>query len=183
MTLTPRIARVAFSAALALLGIGAAIGGWGYGVTQENGQVGAGFLPVALGVLMAVLAGADALLGLRLREQRPREELGDLGAEVELASIDHVDEAPDVDALGRTQRQRNRMLVVVAALLLGALMLVPLLGLLISLGLLMLAVAIGVERRPVLSSVLITVIVVGVFHLVFGVLLRVPLPTGVIGLI
>ena len=49
MTLTPRIARAAFSAALALLGIAAAIGGWGYGVTQDNGQVGAGFLPVALG--------------------------------------------------------------------------------------------------------------------------------------
>ena len=184
MTLTPRIARAAFSAALALLGIAAAIGGWGYGVTQDNGQVGAGFLPLALGIIMALLAGADIVLTLLQREEhRPIDELGTLGAEVDAAAIDHAAEAPDIDALGRTQRQRNRMLAIVAAMLLGALLLVPVLGLLLSLGVLMLAVAIGVERRPILSSTIITVVAVGAFHLVFGVLLRVPLPTGMIGLI
>ena len=76
MTLTPRIARAAFSAALALLGIAAAIGGWGYGVTQDNGQVGAGFLPVALGIIMALLAVADIVLTLLQREEhRPIDEL------------------------------------------------------------------------------------------------------------
>ncbi len=183
MTLTPRIARAAFSAALALLGIAAAVIASGYGVTQDNGQVGAGFLPVALGAIMALLAGADVVMALREREERAPDEGGSLAAEVDAAAIDHVAESPDVDALGRTQRQRNRMLVIVAAMLLGALLLVPVLGLLLSLGALMLAVAIGVERRPVVSSTIVTVVVVGAFHLVFGVLLRVPLPTGLIGLI
>lgn len=183
MTLTPRIARVAFSAALALLGIGAAIGGWGYGVTQDNGQVGAGFLPLALGVIMALLAGADVAMALRQRDPRPVDQLSALAAEVDAAAIDHVAETPDIDALGRSQKQRNRMLVIVGAMLLGAMLLVPVLGLLLSLGLLMVTVAIVVERRPILSSVIITAVAVGVFHLVFGVLLRVPLPTGLIGFI
>ena len=184
MTLTPRIARAAFSAALALLGIAAAIGGWGYGVTQDNGQVGAGFLPVALGIIMALLAGADIVLTLLQREEhRPIDELGTLGAEVDAAAIDHAAEAPDIDALGRTQRQRNRMLAIVAAMLLGALLLVPVLGLLLSLGLLMVVIATVVERRNLIPSLLVSAITVGVFHLVFAVLLRLPMPTGMIGLI
>lgn len=184
MTFSPRIARAAFSAALALLGVAAAIGGWGYGVAQDNGQIGAGFLPVVLGVLMAVLGGIDATMTMLRREPtRALDELGTLGAEVDAAAIDTVAEAPDVDVLGRTQRQRNRMLVTVAGMLLVAVLLVPVLGLLLSLGLLMLAVAIVVERRGILASVIVTVVTVGVFHLVFGVLLRVPLPTGLIGFI
>ena len=89
----------------------------------------------------------------------------------------------DIDALGRSQRQRNRMLLVVGGMLLGALLLVPVLGLLISLGVLMLTIAIVVERRPIISSVIVSVVAVGIVHLIFGVLLNVPLPTGLIGLI
>lgn len=184
MTLSPRIARAAFSAALALLGAAAAIGGWGYGVAQDNGQIGPGFLPVALGVLMVVLGGTDTAMTLVRREPTsPLAELGTLGAEVDAAAIDTVEESPDVDALGRDQRQRNRMLATVSAMLLVAVLLVPVLGLLLSLGLLMLAVAIVVERRGVVASLIVTVVTVGVFHLVFGVLLNVPLPTGLIGFI
>ena len=75
------------------------------------------------------------------------------------------------------------MLATVSAMLLVAVLLVPLLGLLLSLGLLMLAVAIVVERRGIVPSLIVTVVTVGVFHLVFGVLLNVPLPTGLIGFI
>ena len=183
MTLSPRIARAAFSAALALLGVAAAIGGWGYGVTQDNGQVGAGFLPLALGVIMALLAGVDVAMTLLQREpSRPLDELGTLAEEVE-SVVDTVEESPDVDALGRTQRQRNRMLAVVIGLLLVALLLIPVLGLLISLGLLMVVIATVVERRNLIPSLLVSAITVGVFHLVFAVLLRLPMPTGLIGLI
>ncbi|WP_206446111.1 tripartite tricarboxylate transporter TctB family protein [Agrococcus sp. KRD186] len=183
MTLSPRIARAAFSAALALLGVAAAIGGWGYGVTQDNGQVGAGFLPLALGVLMILLAGADVVMTLMRREPSSSlDELGTLAEEVE-AVIDTVEESPDIDALGRTQRQRNRMLVAVVALLLVALLLIPVLGLLISLGLLMVVIATVVERRNLIPSIIVSAVTIGVFHLVFAVLLRLPMPTGMIGLI
>ncbi|MFA4841077.1 MAG: tripartite tricarboxylate transporter TctB family protein [Agrococcus sp.] len=183
MTISPRIARAAFSAALALLGLAAAIGGWGYGVAQDNGQIGPGFLPVTLGILMAVLGGIDVVLTLLRREpMNVIDELDVLGTEVD-AAIDTVEESPDIDALGRTQRQRNRMLATVAGMLLVAVLLVPVTGLLLALGLLMLAVAIFVERRSIIASVLVTAVTVGVFHLVFGVLLRVPLPTGLIGFI
>lgn len=183
MTLSPRIARAAFSAALALLGVAAAIGGWGYGVTQDNGQVGAGFLPLALGTIMALLAGVDVVTTLLQREpSRPLDELGTLAQEVEMV-VDTVAESPDIDALGRTQRQRNRMLIVVIGLLLVALLLIPVLGLLISLGLLMVIIATLVERRNLIPSLLVSAVTIGVFHLVFAVLLRLPMPTGAIGLI
>jgi putative tricarboxylic transport membrane protein len=184
VTFSPRIARAAFSAALALLGLAAAIGGWGYGVAQDNGQIGPGFLPVVLGILMVVLGGIDVVMTMLRREPvNVIDQLDSLGTQVDAAAIDTVEESPDIDALGRSQRQRNRMLATVSAMLLAAVMLVPLLGLLLSLGLLMLAIAIFVERRGVISSVIVTVVTVGVFHLVFGVLLRVPLPTGMIGFI
>nr|WP_274606962.1 tripartite tricarboxylate transporter TctB family protein [Agrococcus sp. KRD186] len=168
---------------MALLGVAAAIGGWGYGVTQDNGQVGAGFLPLALGVLMILLAGADVVMTLMRREPSSSlDELGTLAEEVE-AVIDTVEESPDIDALGRTQRQRNRMLVAVVALLLVALLLIPVLGLLISLGLLMVVIATVVERRNLIPSIIVSAVTIGVFHLVFAVLLRLPMPTGMIGLI
>ena len=52
MTLSPVTVRAAFNAALAVVGAAAAIGGASYGITQENGQIGAGFLPVILGSLL-----------------------------------------------------------------------------------------------------------------------------------
>ena len=184
MTLSPRIARAALSAALARLGVGAALGGWGYGVTQDNGQIGAGFLPFALGIVMALLAAVDVAAILRRREpQGLAEELTGVEHEADAAAIDTVAEAPDIDALGRSQRQRNRMLAIVAGMLIAALLLVPVLGLLISLGLLIVAIATVVERRGIIPSLLVAAVSVGVIHLVFAVLLKVPMPTGLIGLI
>ena len=39
-----------------------------------------------------------------------------------------------------------------------------------------------VERRKLLPSILVAVIALGVAYLVFGVLLRVPLPQGLLGI-
>ncbi|MGM1028455.1 MAG: tripartite tricarboxylate transporter TctB family protein [Actinomycetota bacterium] len=184
MTLSPRIARAAFSAALVLLGVAAAIGGWGYGVAQENGQIGAGFLPLVLGIVVALLAAVDtATILLRREPSHTAEQLTGVEDEANAAAIDTVEEASDIDALGRTGKQRNRMLAIVAGMLIVALLLVPVLGLLLSLGALMIAIAIVVERRPIVSSIIVSVIAVGVIHLVFSVLLRVPMPTGLLGLI
>lgn len=184
MKLSPVTAKAAFSAVLAVVGVAAAIGGVSYGMVQENGQIGAGFLPAVLGIALAILAGVDVVQTLRRREPpNIAEELTGVEAEADAAAIDTVAEAPDVDSLGRTQRQRNRMLAMVIAMLFVALLLVPVLGLLLSLGLLVVAISTIVERRRILPALLVGVIAVGVIHLVFAELLGVPMPTGLIGLI
>ena len=68
MKLTPVTAKAAFSAVLAVVGVAAAIGGWAYGVLQENGQIGAGFLPFILGIALAALATVDVVQTLTRRE-------------------------------------------------------------------------------------------------------------------
>lgn len=184
MTLTPVTAKAAFSAVLAVAGAAAAIVGAGYGVTQENGQIGAGFLPVVLGSALALLGAIDVVQMLRRREPADQaEELTGVEAEADAAAVDTVAETPDIDALGRTQRQRNRMLAIVLGMGFVALLLVPVLGLLISLGLLVVTISTVVERRGILPALLIGAIAVGVIHVVFAGLLGVPMPTGLIGLI
>ncbi|WP_448002498.1 tripartite tricarboxylate transporter TctB family protein [Agromyces bauzanensis] len=177
-------AKAAFSAVLAVVGVAAAVGGAGYGITQENGQIGAGFLPFVLGIALAALAAIDVTQTLRRREPaNPAEELTGVEAVADAAAIDTVAEAPDIDALGRTQRQRNRMLAIVLGMTLVALLLVPVLGLLLSLGALVVAISTLVERRRILPALLIGAVAVGVIHVVFAELLGVPMPTGLIGLI
>ena len=184
MKLTPVTAKAAFSAVLAVVGVAAAIGGWAYGVLQENGQIGAGFLPFILGIALAALATVDVVQTLTRREPvNIAEELTGVEAEADAAAIDTVAEAPDVDSLGRTQRQRNRMLVMVIGMLFVALLLVPVLGLVLSLGLLVVAISTIVERRHILPALLVGAVAVGVIHLVFAELLGVPMPTGLIGFI
>lgn len=166
--MSPRIARVAASGVLVVVGAVAALIGSGYGFTTDNGQIGAGFMPVVLGVVMAVLAVVDVVATLR----RPPD--ADAGAGTEQS---------DIDVLGRSQRQRNGMLALVVGLLFLALLLVPVTGLLIALGLLVVAIATIVERRHILAALLVGAIAVAVVHVVFAVLLKVPMPTGLIGLI
>lgn len=60
------------------------------------------------------------------------------------------------------------------------LLLVPLLGLILSLMLLVSVLTIGVERMPAVPSLLITAAAGAVAYLVFIVTLRVPLPMGVL---
>lgn len=168
--MSPRIARVAASGVLVVVGAVAALIGSGYGFTTDNGQIGAGFMPVVLGVVMAVLAVVDVVATLR----RPPDADAGAGAGTEES---------DIDVLGRSQRQRNGMLALVVGLLFLALLLVPVTGLLIALGLLVVAIATIVERRHILAALLVGAIAIAVVHVVFAVLLKVPMPTGLIGLI
>ena len=75
------------------------------------------------------------------------------------------------------------MLAIVLGMTFVALLLVPVLGLLISLGLLVVAISTVVERRHILPSLLVGAVTVGLIHVVFAELLGVPMPTGLIGLI
>jgi len=70
----------------------------------------------------------------------------------------------------------------VFALLLLAILAVAGLGFLVSFGLFVLVVSVGVERRKPVTSLLIAVGACVLIYLVFELFLRVPLPTGLLGI-
>lgn len=181
MTAVARVA-VASSILLALIGIGAVIGGIGYGVIEEDGLIGPGFLPTMAGGLVAIFAIGDVVGRLRAKPSMSEAELI-LGAEADAVLEEEVAAESDIDIFGRTQKQRTRMLVAVLAILIATLLLVPLLGFIVSFGLMLLSIAIFVEKRKWLPALAVTAAALAVTYLIFVVLLRVPLPQGLIGII
>lgn len=198
---------LAASIVLAVLGVAAVLGGLTYGITVEGGEIGPGFLPVMSGGLVAAFALLDLVGRLRRRDDVPTQaELildtvdrsgaddrgdsplhptGDPGAATTSTQSVHtvVWEEGEVDIFGRTQSQRNRMLAVVVGLVVATLLAVQLVGFLVAFVLLLVVIAVFVERRPVLPAVLVALAAGAVTYGVFVVLLRVPLPQGLLGII
>lgn len=185
-SITLKAAGIAFTAILAVIGAGAVLAALGYGMFSDDGRIGAGFLPVVAGGLVTVLAVVDIIGRLR-RRTRPHHdaELALDTESIESLALDHELEpaASDVDIFGRTQKQRNTMLLAVAGILLVTVLLVGVVGFILAFGLMLFVIAVVIEKRKALPSLIVTVIALGVAWLVFGVLLRVPLPQGLIGLI
>lgn len=182
-TLTHR-AGIAWDAVLGLIGIYAVVSGFGYQVLQENGEIGPGFLPAVAGGLVALFAAIDLVNKLR---RTPEHDVYDddaaLIGDTAAITLREEMEPTDVDIFGRTQRQRNRMLLAVLGIIIATVALVPLLGFLISFGLMLIACAVAVERRKWLPSLIVTVVALSATYLIFVVVLRVPLPQGLLGLI
>jgi putative tricarboxylic transport membrane protein len=193
------------SVVLAVIGVAAVLGGLGYGVTVEDGEIGPGFLPVLSGGLVAVFAILDVVGRLRRRSDLPTQAeliLDTVGDDYENDDLrDTVHPANDpgaaststqsintlkresVDIFGRTQKQRNRMLAVVIGLVILTLLAVQVVGFLIAFVLLLFVVAVFVERRSLLPSALVALAAGAVTYGIFVVLLRVPLPQGFLGII
>ena len=148
--------------------VGAAVFGtsFGYGILGEEGRVGPGLLPMVAGLLLLLLSGGQLLVRLRHRRADGHHPAADEAG---------------VDVFGRTEAQRVRQLWIVVAALPVAVLLVPLLGFLVALGLLVLFVAAVVERRPPLPALLVTALAVAVGYGVFAEFLDIPLPTGAVG--
>ena len=193
------------SAVLAVIGVAAVLGGLGYGVTVEDGEIGPGFLPVMSGGLVAIFGILDVVGRLRRRSDLPTQaelildtvddEFGDDGlrdtlhaagdpgaASTSTQSINTV-KRDAVDIFGRTQTQRNRMLAVVIGLTILTLLAVQVVGFLIAFVLLLFVVAVFVERRSLLPSALVALAAGAVTYGIFVVLLRVLLPQGFLGII
>lgn len=151
-------------AAIAGLGGFAALYGRQYGMTAEEGQVGPGMVPVIAGVLLCLLG--LALLARHLRNAEGRATTGGSDA---------------ADVLGRTDADRVRHLWVVFGLLFLSIELVVVLGLVVAFGLFVLLVFVAVERRSVLPSAVVAIGACAFIQVVFGTLLRVPLPQGIFG--
>jgi putative tricarboxylic transport membrane protein len=170
MTTLHARAEVAVPALLALIGVAALMAGFGYGLTDDRGQVGTGFLPFVAGGALAVLAVAEVISARRRQ-----------AAEVQRAATETHE--PDIDIQGRTPGQRVRILAVVLGLVILTVALVPVLGFLLSFAGLLFVVTMAVERMGVLKSAAVTAITIAVIWFVFAQFLSVPLPQGMLGLI
>jgi hypothetical protein len=187
-----KVAGIAFTAVLAALGLAAVIGGLGYGAFGEKGLIGPGFLPVLAGGLVALFAVIDVVGRLRSRAEHDTAAaiVSDAVAPVELEPVEpeaiqlETAEADrDVDIYGRSQKQRTRMLVAVIGILIATLVLVNVVGFIIAFALMLLACAVVVERQKLLPSIIVTVVALSAAYLIFGVMLRVPLPQGLLGIL
>lgn len=184
----PATSDVVGTAFLAALGAFALIMGFGYGFLEEDGQVGPGFLPVMTGgfILVASLAeiarmylshGQGSASSLLAMAETVEEE-----AKAAIGRTGEPDEE-DLDNFGRTSSERNQTIVKIFGLLFVALLLIPVLGLLISLTAMVLTIVLWIERKPLVPSVLSAAGAFIVAYLIFVQALGVPLPQGMLGLI
>ena len=159
-----RTGEIACFAVLFLVGLYAVVMGLGYGVTNDEGLVGGGMVPTGAGLVLTVLGGYLLVMALRA-DEGPRVER---------------DETPDIH--GRTETERVHHLWQVFGLLLVTILLIELLGFITAFAAFLLVTATIIERRPFLPSLLLVVIGAATVYVLFVQLLRVPLPTGPLGL-
>lgn len=180
----PETGDVVGTALLAATGAVSLVAGLGYGFTQPGGEVGPGFLPVTVGGFILVAALAEIA---RLYLEPAAEATGLLGmaASVEQRAKSSTGQSrePELDTFGRNEKQRSRAIYQVFGLMLLALLLIPFLGLLLSLTAFVLAILLWVEHKPWLSSLLTTGGIFAAAYLIFVVFLSVPVPQGTLGLL
>ncbi|GAB3689518.1 tripartite tricarboxylate transporter TctB family protein [Saccharopolyspora tripterygii] len=147
---------------LVVLGAGVAISAPVYGVFGEQGRIGPGFVPLAAGGVLALLAAV--LLHRQLTGP----------------AVARDDEA-GADDFGRTARERSWILRRVFVLLPVTVLAVPLLGMVVAFGALVLVISTWLEGRRPVPSLVFAVAAAGAVWLIFAVVLSVPLPTGIFG--
>lgn len=179
------IQRFAPNAVIMFLGISAVAMGAGYGVLDDDGRIGPGFLPAVAGALMAFFAAVNVLTSGR-KQTAPLDMVEDRIAGTDLGEapqgMDGSANGEDLDIYGRTQRQRDRMLWTVIGIVLATVVLVPLLGFMLAFAAMLLVIAVVVERRKILPSVLVSVLTLAATYAIFVLFLRVPLPQGILGI-
>ena len=185
--------RVAVEEAVAY-GFLTALGGYAfvtafdYPAFNEGNRIGPGLLPAVFSGLIMVISGVLLVRTLAGRGTRHDHGMAEVAQSVVPDSTPEPDRTSedgsdgDVDIFGRTAAQRVRQLQMVTVALIVCLLIVPLVGLLGALALFCLVASIVVERRPWLSSVIITAVSVTAVYLVFAVFLEVPLPAGALGI-
>ncbi|WP_309080677.1 tripartite tricarboxylate transporter TctB family protein [Zhihengliuella sp.] len=176
------------NAVLAAVGGAALAGGLGFGVTTEAGLIGPGFLPSVAGALVLVFSLVEIV---RLYAARPAaaapspSEASSAVAEEAQGTVGDppADGSKALDTFGRTARQQTTAVWKVFGTIGAAVLLVPLLGMIPALGLLVLALGLWVERRPVVPVVLTSVGAMVFAYIVFVRVLHVPVPTGPLGFV
>jgi putative tricarboxylic transport membrane protein len=150
---------------LVALGVAFAIGGQVYGVFGEGSRVGPGFMPFMAGVLLVVfgaMIGVEAALHRGRVPSHAAQNTQEGDAEVE-------------------EEESGRTVAVAFGLMLVTVLLIPVLGFLLSFGLLILALVTFVEREGWVRGILLSVGAITVTWLTFVVFLKIPLPPGILG--
>ena len=174
-------------ALLVLIGIMFVASSFGYGVLQERGRIGPGFLPLVLGILLILLSGAQLLARLRAAAEptehhHHRAPDTPLSGAHEMLERQHEEHAEmGVDIMGRSARYRVRQLWMVVAAIAVTIAVVPYLGFLLAFAALILFISIVVEGRRIIPALLITLSAIAVVYGVFVAFLNVPLPSGPLG--
>ncbi|WP_026535112.1 tripartite tricarboxylate transporter TctB family protein [Arthrobacter sp. H14] len=184
----PATSDVVGTAILGAVGAFALIMGFGYGFLEEDGQVGPGFLPVITGAFILAASLTEIARMYLAHGERSTSSFMGLAETVEeeaKAAVGRTGEPDEeeVDTFGRTSSERNWAIVKVFALLFVALLLIPVIGLLLSLTAMVLAIVLWVERKPLLPGVLTTIGALAVAYSIFVLALGVPVPQGILGLI
>lgn len=187
----PKTSDVVGTALLGAVGLVAVVMGLGYGFLEEGGLIGPGFLPVLTGGFIAVASIAEiARLYFAPKGQSGLGSVADeLAAEAKAASAAaheeaaEADEAEETDTFGRTAKQRSRVVPLIFAIVLGAILLSRVIGLLLALTLMVLLIIVLVEKKPIIPALATTVGALVVAYLIFVQLLGVPVPQGMLGIL
>ena len=191
----PKTSDVVGTGLLAVLGLVAVIMGLGYGFMRDDGLIGPGFMPVLTGgfILLASLAeigrlylapkgqsssGLGGVADDLSAEAAAAQTAAHAGAETEGEGSDE-----ERDTFGRTAKQRSRIVPLIFAFLLGAMLLTQVIGMLLSLALMMFGIVFFVEKKPLVPSLLTSGAVLGVMYWIFVQMLGVPLPQGLLGIL
>jgi putative tricarboxylic transport membrane protein len=182
----PAASDVVGNVLLAVVGAVALVVGLGYEAFTDQGLIGPGFLPSVAGGLILVFSLAEIA---KLYLARPGDQTGSslmdqVAAVEEDASQAAAAGGPgELDTFGRTARQQSTAVWKVFGTIGAAILLVPVLGMILSMGLLVLVLALWVERRNVVPVVLTTLGAMAFAYVVFIQVLHVPVPTGPLGFI
>jgi len=150
---------------LVALGVAFAIGGTRYGVFGEGSRIGPGFMPFVAGVLLVVFG---VMIGVEAALHRGRVP-------------SHAARNTQEGGVEGEEEAGGSTVVVAFGLMLVTVLLIPVLGFLLSFGLLILALVTFVEREGWVRGILLSVTAITVTWLAFVVLLEIPLPPGIVG--
>jgi hypothetical protein len=153
------------SGLLAAIGVAFAIGGTQHGVLGEGGRIGPGFMPFFAGSMLVVFA---AMIGVGALRRVP-------------ASSEAESDVRDVPE-GGEEAGSGRTVAFIFGLTFVAILLIPLLGFLISFGLLVVALVRFVEGESLLLATAVGVGAVIIAWVVFVFFLQIPVPAGIFGL-
>jgi hypothetical protein len=181
----PATSDVAGTLILAVVGGVALVMGMGYGFLEE-GRVGPGFLPVVTAGFILVAALAELA---RLYLKRPRQHAGSLMGAAEAAenqaaaAIERTERPEERDTFGRTATERRKAILQVFAVMFLALLIIPVVGLLLSLTAMVLAIMLWIERKSPRTAIAVTAGALALVYVVFVQILEVPVPQGLLSLI